>query len=247
MFDFNASDNRYNHMPFASPDAQGNAGEFCCILTNGLWKLHRFNGTRWKRLKTGLPDDATECGPTAELEDGIWKISFIAGGWDGDRRFRLYRMYGISGTPMAQKFADVGYVRKDQVVYAGRRGPIIIIEPERKITLTLHGVEYLYRVSYDPFRPNRMLISGQYGGGEIFSWTYQPGMKILNNVTADGVAAYKCAFYRDECFYAKREARFEERRIVKAECLDITPLAAADFITETEEFTGNSNTTAEFE
>ena len=244
---FENFDGRYNHMPFAVMNAGGEPEQFCCIKNGEFWKLCHYTGSKWKRVKTGLPADATECGPTAELEDGLWKISFIAGGWEGDRRFRLYRMYGISGTPMAQEFADVGYVRKDQVVSAGRRGPITIIEPERKITLTLHGVEYLYRVSYDPFRPNRMLISGQYGRGEIFSWTYQPGMKLLNNVTADGVAAYKCAFYRDECFYAKREAGFEERRIVKAECLDITPLAAADFITETEEFTGNSNTTAEFE
>lgn len=244
---FENFDERYNHMPFAVMNASGEPEQFCCLKNGDLWKLYHYSGAKWKRVKTGLPADATECGPTAEWEDGIWKISFIAGGWEGDRRFRLYRMYGLSGTPMAQEFADVGYVRKNQVVYAGRRGPIIILEPERRITLSLRGVEYLYRVSYDPFQPNRMLISGQFFGGEIFSWTYQTGMRRLCRVISDGVPAYKCAFYRDECFYAQREAGFEERRIVKAERLEISVLDAGNFIDETEEFTPNVNPIAEFE
>lgn len=247
MFDFNATDNRYTHMPFASPDAHGNAGEFCCILTNGLWKLHRFNGTRWKRLKTGLPDDATECGPVAEFADGQWKISFIAGGWSGDRRFRLYRMYGLDGEPMAQEFADVGYVWKDRIVYAGRRESIAIVEPGRTVTLTLNGVEYLYRVSCDPFQPNRMLISGQFRNGGIFSWAYQPGMKILKSVIADGVPAYKCAFYGSDCFYAERVEGFEERRIVKAASLELVDLNAEEYIAETETPTYSRSENMEFE
>ena len=245
MFDFN--DSRYTHMPFAALDGDGNAKQFCCIQNNGLWKLYHFTGQKWKRLKTGLPADATECGPTAEFEDGVWKISFIAGGWRGDRRFRLYRMYGINAEPMAQQFADVGFVRKDHVVYAGRRGPIVIVEPGRTVTLTLNGVEFLYRVSYDPFQPNRLLISGQYLDGTIFSWAYQPGMKILKNVIADGVPAYKCAFYEGGCYYAKREAEFEERRIVKAELLELNELSAEEHIVETEAFTYACPENPEFE
>src|SRR5574344_2215393 len=132
MFHFN--DSRYTHMPFAAPDADGKPKEFCCIQNDGLWKLYHFTGHKWKRLKTWLPADATECGPTAEFEDGIWKISFVAGGWDGDRRFRLYRMYGLNTEPMAQGFADAGFVHKDRVVLADRRGPIVINESGRKIT-----------------------------------------------------------------------------------------------------------------
>jgi len=245
MFTFN--DSRYTHMPFACPDENGNPKQFCCIQNNGLWKLYHFTGQKWKRLKTGLPADATECGPTAEFEDGVWKISFIAGGWQGDRRFRLYRMYGINTEPMAQQFADVGFVRKDHVVYAGRRGPIVIVEPGRTVTLALHGVEFLYRVSYDPFQPNRLLISGQYADGSIFSLAYQPGMKILKNVIADGVPAYKCAFYGGDCYYAKREAEFEERRIVKAEDIRLVDLNAEQFISESEEPACSAPINAEFE
>ena len=244
MFQF--TDNRFTHMPFATLDVEGKTKEFCCIQNDGLWKLYHFTGQKWKRVKTNLPADATECGPCAEFTDGIWQISFIAGGWKGDRRFRLYRMYGINGEVVPQTFADVGFVRKDQVCHAGRRGPIVIQEPTRKITLDLHGVAYLYRVSFDPLQPNKLLISGQYTNGEIFSWTYKPGLKILKSVLADGVAAYKCALFNEDCFYARREAGFEDRRILRAKSVEYSDLPAEMFITETEEFTSNINLEAEF-
>ena len=245
MFDFN--DSRYTHMPFACLDENGNPKEFCCIQTGGAWKLHYFTGKRWKRIKTGLPDDAFECGPCSEFEDGMWKLSFIAGGAKSDREFKLYRMLGFDAEPMVQVAADVGFVWKDRVVHAGRRGPITIIEPGRTVTLALPGVEFLYRVSYDPFQPNRLLISGQFPNGEIFAWAYQPGMKILRNIIADGVPAYKCAFYEGGCYYAKREAGFEERHIVKAESLELNELPAEEHIVETEAFTYARPENPEFE
>ncbi|MGE4300661.1 MAG: hypothetical protein AB7F40_03555 [Victivallaceae bacterium] len=245
MFDFN--DSRYTHMPFAALDADGNPKQFCCIQNNGLWKLYHFTGHKWKRLKTGLPDDAFECGPCAEFEDGMWKVSFVAGGAKSNRRFRLYRMYGFNTEPMVQGFVDAGFVRKYHVVYAGRRGPITIVEPGRTVTLVLPGVEFLYRVSYDPFQPNRLLISGQFSGGEIFSWAYQPGMKKLYEVVADGVPAYKCALYEGDCYYAKREAGFEERHIVKAGSLVMNELPAEEHIVETEEFTNARPENPKFE
>jgi len=245
MFTFN--DNRYTHMPFACPDATGKPKEFCCILTDGVWKLYHFTGKRWKRIKTGLPDDAFECGPCAEFEDGMWKLSFVAGGAKSDRKFKLYRMLGFDGEPMVQTPADVGFVWKDRVVSDGRRGPITMVEPGRTVTLTLTGVEYVYRVSYDPFQPNRLLISGQFPGGEIFSWAYQPGMKKLYEIVADGVPAYKCAFYEDDCYYAKREAGFEERRIVKTESLVMNELPAEEHIVEAETFTYARSENPEFE
>ena len=73
-------------------------------------------------------------------------------------------------------------------------------------------------------------------------------MRKLEKITDAGEPCYKCAFWRDECFYARRIAKFEERRIVRAEQLEITPLDAADFIIETEEAGRmNENIEAEFE
>ena len=245
MFDF--GDGRYTHMPFVAYDSNGNPHEFCCISVNGLWKLHWRRGGKWKRIRTGLPEDATECSPTAEWEDGMWKVSFVAGGWKGDRRFRLYRMYGMDSAPMAQGFADVGFVRKDTVAMAGRRGPIVIRDAERTITLDIPDAMFLYRLSYDPQRPNRLLVSGETHGGEIFSWSYAPGMGELLAVTDGGTPAYKCALWDGECFYAKRIAGFEERRIVQAEHLEFTPLDANARIVETIEYKAMANTPKEFE
>ena len=53
-------------VPCAAFDGDGNPQEFCCISVNGLWKLHWRRRGKWKRIRTGLPEDATECGPTAE-------------------------------------------------------------------------------------------------------------------------------------------------------------------------------------
>ena len=247
MFDFNADDSRYTHMPFVAFDGDGNPQEFCCISVNGLWKLHWRRGGKWKRIRTNLPEDATECGPTAEWEDGMWKVSFVAGGWKGDRRFRLYRMYGMDSQPMAQGFADIGFVRKDTVAMAGRRGPIVIRDAERTITLEIPEAMFLYRLSYDPQRPNRLLISGETRDGELFSWSYAPGMGELLAVADNGTPAYKCALWDGECFYAKRIAGFEERRIVRAEHLEFTPLDAGARIIETVEYAKGIGAQGEFE
>ena len=247
MFDFNSADRRYTPMPFVAYDGNSCPQEFCCINIGGLWKLHRRQGRKWRRIQTGLPDDATECGPTAEWEDGMWKVSYIAGGWKGDRRFRLYRMYGLDSEPMAQGFADIGCVRKDAVAMAGRRGPIVIRDSERIVTLAIPEAEYLYRLSYDPRRPNRLLVSGQTRGGEIFSWAYAPGMDELVAVTDNGTPAYKCALWDGRCYYAERIAGFEERRIVRAEHLEFTPLDAGRIIERTKHNGGAENVPEEFE
>ena len=247
MFDFNADDSRYTHMPFVAFDGGGNPQEFCCISVNGLWKLHWRRGGKWKRIRTGLPEDATECGPTAEWEDGMWKVSFVAGGWKGDRRFRLYRMYGMDAQPMAQGFADVGFVRKDTVAMAGRRGPIVIRDAERTVTLDIPEAMFLYRLSYDPQRPNRLLTSGETHNGDIFSWSYVPGMGELLAVADNGTPAYKCALWDGRCYYAERVAGFEERRIVRAEHLAFTPIDANAHIVETIEYKAMANTPKEFE
>lgn len=241
MFEF--KDDRYTHMPFAAPDGK----QFCCIMVDGLWKLHHFTGTRWKRVKTRLPEDATECGPCAEFEDGMWKISLIAGGAKNDRQFRLYRILGIGNAATPLHEADIGFVRKDRVVYAGRRTPIRIAEPGRTVTLELSEAEFLYRVSYDPFQANRLLVSGQFRDGGIFSWAYHPGTRKLYEVVADGVPAYKAALYENDCYYARRDGEFEERHITKAERWELRELSAEKHITETEEQTYSRSPDPEFE
>ena len=71
-------------------------------------------------------------------------------------------------------------------------------------------------------------------------------MRLLKNVLADGVAAYKCALYDGECWYAERVEGFEDRRIRRAKSLEYSDLPAEKYISETEEFTQN-NENPEFE
>ena len=86
--------------------------------------------------------------------------------------------------------------------------------------------EYLYRVTYDPFNPGRLYISGQTFAGEIFSRIYIPSENELIELMADGVPAYKAAFWKADCYYAQRlENGFEDRRIVKAERIRRTRLS----------------------
>jgi hypothetical protein len=230
MFKFN--EKTYNHMPFAAYDKDVNAKQFCCLMINGLWKLHHFDGESWQRINTHLPKDATECSPTAEWEDCMWKISFVAGGFEGGRQFKLYRMLGLNGTPMEQCPADVGFVWKDRIAYAGRRGPLFVIDPEQHMEIKFHNVEFLYRVSYDASNPRMLLISGQLHGGEIFSWAYHPEMNRLFEVIADGRVAYKAASWNSDCYYAERRGGddFEERHIRKAQHLQLKPFIVDEYV-----------------
>ena len=216
MFNFDNLQN--SHMPFiaygAYPDFTPKA--FCCIKVGGKWKLHHYDG-EWKRLETGLPEDATECSPTAEWHNGNWRISFIAGGYEADRRFYLYQMRGLDGVPERVSPADIGFVWKNRIVYGGRDGILYIAIGETMQKLTFANVEYLYRVSYNPDCPQELLISGQYKGGEIFSWALNPHAKSQCSLSVDGMPAYKAAFFKGRCFYAKRgENGFEDRRIEEA-------------------------------
>ena len=72
-------------------------------------------------------------------------------------------------------------------------------------------------------------------------------MDELQAVADNGTPAYKCALWDGECFYAKRIAGFEERRIVRAEHLGYTRLDAKAHIVETIEYGKSMNTPEEFE
>lgn len=135
----------------------------------GKWKLHHYENGEWKRVYTGLPEDATECSPTAELVGGRWRISFIAGGHESDRRFYLYKIDGIGNVPEKVVAADVGFVFKNRIVYGGRSGGLYVVNGEHMQKLTFPDVEYFYRVSYNPDNPSEWLISGQTKSGGIFS------------------------------------------------------------------------------
>ena len=237
MFKFNES--TLSHMPFVAyrefPDFELKC--FCCLLVGGKWKLHYLDKNEWKRLDTGLPYDATECSPTAEYEPSsdTWKVSFIAGGHETDRRFYLYKIEDLKN-PIAEKIteADVGFIWKNKVIYGGRKGPIFIAGDRKPQALSFRNVEYLYRVSYNPDNPHELLISGQYGTGELFSWVCNPVAKILQEISVGTEAAYKVAFAKGKLYYAQRinNAGFEDRRIIEAEDFELEALDYDAFVSK---------------
>ena len=229
MFDFDAAVE--SHMPFAAPDpADGFAPrQFCCMKIGGVWKIHQFRGGRWQRVNTGFPDDMTECGPTAESVDGVWHLTFIAGGSERSRVFKLYHVGGLDegDLPVAVTAASNGFIMKSRLVHAPRSGPITVEEPGKTVRISFGDAEYIYRVSYDPFHPSHLLISGQSFNGDIFSRMYDLIRGGLYELEADGVPAYKAALWKGRCFYAKRVgANFEDRCIVQADVLRMRKLEA---------------------
>ena len=222
------------HMPFMAKHGTDTIS-LCCRKVNGFWKLHQKVNDEWVQLNTLRPADATECSPTAEYIQGQWHISFIAGGAEGDRLFRLYKY--VNGVVTVEKEpAYVGFVNHKMLVHGGRERSFTIEMANgaiKKIFESEH-LEELFRVSYDAARPHRLLISGRYNGA-VCSWIYDLSSDDLYDVEADGVPAYKCAFYNDKCYYALQTGEgFEDREVVEAQDVKITLLAKSIFTTRWE-------------
>lgn len=230
-------------MPFV---ASGNAPEFtpkgfCCLQVNNKWKLHYFDGQTWKRINTALSEDATECSPTAEYANGKWQVSFIAGGFEADRRFYLYKIIGLEN-PKPQKIvqADVGFLWKNKIVYGSRIGEVRIAGGKSITLLKFPEVKYLYRVSYNPNNPQELLISGQDKSGKLFSWICNPIAKHLQSICVNDNPAYKAALFKGTLYYAKRNDNtgFEERHVVATNTFETSELCFSDLVQiETEKLT----------
>lgn len=213
------------HMPFVSQHGHESIS-LCCRKINGFWKIHRSHNGEWIRLNTQRQDDAVECSPTAEWRDGQWHISFIAGGAEGDRLFRLYE-YVDGAVTMVKEPAYVGFCNHKMLVY-GSREKYFTVEMANgaiKKTFESENLNELFRISYDPDMPSRLLISGRYNGA-VFSWIYNVGSNKFFNIEADGGVAYKCAFFKGKCYYAKQVGDdFEDREVIEARQVKITPLS----------------------
>lgn len=224
---------RYSHMPFVQYDENSQPMIFCCLQINGIWKIHYYNGNRWVRLYTGLPEDATQCSPAAEFDDDMWKISFIAGGSAQNPLFYLYRKYGFQpqmAIPVMP--ADVGFVWKNQTTIASRNSSIFQFEQGVSTQIQLQNVEFLYRITYNPNNPRQLLISGQEHNGNLFSIAYIPQAGQMFRVFDNDIVAYKACFWQDDCFYAEKKDNegFQDRRIVKAEHLQLKQIEAQTYI-----------------
>lgn len=212
------------HMPFIAEHDEKQIW-LCCRKVNGVWKIHYKNlWGEWQQLATGREDDATECAPTAEWIDGEWQISFIALGAKGNRLARLYKMVGNTVIEVASP-AAVGFVRSDLIAYSAQMNSFVLdYGNNKKQIIQCEGMDELLRVSYDPSARHNLLISCRYFG-RLSSWVYNLYTRKLFDVEADGEPAYKCAFFKEKCYYAKQVGDgFEDREVVGTENFKITPM-----------------------
>lgn len=207
---FDLQEYERSHMAFASIDWDYNLLQLCCIMVDGKWKIHYNVGNGWTRLFTGLPEDATECSPTAAFDGSQWIISFIAGGsilkpdWS-DVPYFLYKKVGLDDTlPIKMIPAEVGFIWKYQVTYGSRRPMIFQKEQNFERTVKLKGLNYLFRVSYDPFHPRTLLISGTNEANEIISLKWKMYDKKIFLLSNNNEACYKAAIFRDEVYYTEK-------------------------------------------
>lgn len=211
------------HMPFFASH-ENKKIELCCRKTGGFWKLHRKTDGEWTRVDTGREHDAVECAPTAEFVDGDWKISFVAGGAEGNRLFKLYALHGEK-VELAEMPAAFGFVRSDISVFGNLPG-IFKIRKHADGSLEefkIREMDKILRISYDPDQRDHLLISGRCDEA-LTSWIYNYRTEELFELKADGEAAYKCAFRDGGCHYARQVGEgFEDREVVEAREIQITP------------------------
>lgn len=218
MFKFDKGQN--SHMPFSAHGTDEETREFCCLQIDGKWKIHEWRDGAWKRVQTGMPEDATECSPFAEYHPDTdrWSLTFIAGGAHGKgndfMRFALYQINDIED-PYVQRVlnADAGFAWKGILFHAGRVSGIDIEYRTYRRHIDLKGTEYIYRLTQNADHPQELLVTGQMPDGNVFTWAIDMEQKTVDELTEDGEPLYKPCVIFGDWYTAKRLGGFEEREI----------------------------------
>ena len=213
MFDFDRKRYHRTHMPFAVHDGD-RLREFGCVMINGLWKVHELVDGEWKRIDTGLPEDATECSPFAwwDAIENKLTITFIGGA----SAFSLpYRMYsGEEGNFHEVTRASVGFCWKGMVVHGDGSNEFDIETEGMRRHITMNNVSYIYRLSLDGTNPTRILATCKLENDEITTYAIDYMRGTCEELIADGNHAYKPCLCDGLCAYAvKCGEGFEDREI----------------------------------
>ena len=228
MFDFIG--NLQTHMPFATFGKDDGIIQTCCIMVEGLWKVHIFDGKEWRRVNTGMPEDATECSPFIEYDpmSAMMSMTFIAGASKekGYMRFAMYRIDDLTH-PSARKIIDAncGFFWKTILVHAGGAGAISIDKCDTTTAIEIRNCEYNYRVTSTGRSLFEILATGQMNGGEIFTWLIDTHFKKAYAITSNGEPLYKPCLINGEWYHCRKIGEgFEDRKIEKADNVALIPL-----------------------
>jgi hypothetical protein len=212
-------------MPFLMRDREGREVLFFCRKNDsGVWKVHySVDGGEPFRMMTGMPDEATECSPTAWQDDNGWHISFVAG-----RDPLPYQLYLMHGTALE---TDPDSIWTRTVLSAAKsgfaaRGFSVTTEVVERLTVkTPSGVRhllipdsYIYAVTYRSDKPEILLISTgsmtETGKLTVFEYDTETGRQFI--LEADGLPVYKGTIFENKVLYTRQTGEtFEEREIVE--------------------------------
>lgn len=213
MFDFDRKRYPRTHMPFAVHDGD-RLREFGCIMVDGKWKAHELVDGEWRRIATGLPDDATECSPCAwwdAISDRL-TLSFVGGASLTSLPYRLYA--GEEGDFHEVTYASVGLVHKGMVVHGDGSNEFDIETEGMRRHVTLSGVSYVYRLSLDENAPTRLLATCMMENEDIRTYALDIMRDTCHELIADGHSPYKACLCDGLCAYAvKCGEDWEDREI----------------------------------
>lgn len=217
------------HMPFLTIDENGEYVLFFCSgrideadskTFKRLWKLWCITGSRMWQIETGLPDNITECSPTAWYDGENWNISFIAGDEILGHRSQLYQMKGKTldtlGLAISIEFTDCGFVAKSRRVHGSVLNLIHIYDRNQgKFDLELPGA-WIGRISYQADKLDRILIGGQWQM-ERYSFTleYDLFSGKQSFLLCDNKPAYKPTIYGGTVLHVRCNGRYPDDRQIK--------------------------------
>jgi len=134
------------------------------------WKLALAD---WKtksirNLDTGLPADVVHCNPMFHVENGVIRVSFIAGfPNDVAMHYLLYEMHGASWDTLSapkkvsEEFTSMGFISARYICRGDARSLYLIDKQNGNRSRVNVPFDVLFRVTYDPDRPTRLLLTGK--------------------------------------------------------------------------------------
>jgi len=162
-------------------------------------------------LPTGLPDDTVHCSPSFYWEDGILRISFIAGvPNDVAVNYLMYEMHGESWDSLSapkkvsEEFTSMGFIGS-RLVCRGTARSLYVFDKNCGIHFRFNApFDALLRATCDPERPERFLVTGMDEDDQYRTLIYD----IDTNETLEikGPApTYKACLVEDQIIFAHRE------------------------------------------
>jgi hypothetical protein len=120
-----------------------------------------------RSLETGLPEDVIHCNPMFHVEDGVIRVSFIAGfPHEVAIHYLMYEMHGTSWDTLSEpqkvseEFTCMGFISPRHIC-SGDTQTLYLTDKEDGSRFRVKTLfEAILRAAYDPDCPTRLIITG---------------------------------------------------------------------------------------